>query len=119
MSAHIPIEQSQARFLKCIGEHTRLKILKLLVDGDRCVGEIVRGTSREQSLISHHLRVLKDCNIVISRQEAQKVYYRLADPRLAELVLKSESLVKELPLCQTKEARGEGKEDSECGEAKY
>ena len=93
------VEQNQARFLRCIGEPTRLQILKLLAGEEKSVGEIVAALNREQSLISHHLKSLKECNIVNARQQAQKVYYRLADPRLAELVLKSETLVKELPLC--------------------
>ena len=94
------IEDNQARLLKCIGEPTRLRILKLLAGGEKCVGEIVEALDKEQSLVSHHLRALKDCNIVVVRQEAQKIFYKLADPRLAELVLKSEAIMKELPLCQ-------------------
>ena len=94
------IEEEQARFLKCIGEPTRLRILKLLGEGEKCVGEIVAAVDKEQSLVSHHLRALKDCNIVVVRQEAQKIYYTLADPKLGELVLSSEAIVKELPLCQ-------------------
>ncbi len=101
------LEDAQARFLRCIGEPTRLRIIKMLADGDKCVGEIVKGTNKEQSLISHHLRALKKCNIVVARQKAQKIYYRLADPKLAELVLKSESLMKELPLCQGKAGNDE------------
>ena len=105
------MESDQARFLRCIGEPTRLRILKLLADGDKCVGEIADILNKEQSLISHHLRALKDCNIVVARQNAQKIYYKLVDPRLAVLVLTSESIMKELPLCQIKGARGKGKED--------
>ena len=105
------MESDQARFLRCIGEPTRLRILKLLADGDKCVGEIADILNKEQSLISHHLRALKDCNIVVARQDAQKIYYKLVDPRLAVLVLTSESIMKELPLCQIKGAQREGEED--------
>jgi DNA-binding transcriptional ArsR family regulator len=96
-------ENEQARFLRCIGEPTRLRILKLLANGSKCVGNIVEATNKEQSLVSHHLRALKECNIVIAKQEAQKIYYKLADPRLAELVFMIESIVTELPLCLPKE----------------
>jgi len=94
------IEEDQARFLRCIGEPTRLQILKLLAEGDKCVGELARALNKEQSLISHHLKALKECNIVKDRQEAQKVYYRLADERLARLIIESEALMKELSLCK-------------------
>lgn len=93
-------EEEQARLLRCIGEPTRLRILKMLAGGEKCVGEIVEALAKEQSLVSHHLRALKDCNIVGVRQEAQKIYYALTDPALAELVFKCEAIMKELPLCQ-------------------
>ena len=94
-------EDEQAKFLRCIGEPTRLQILKLLADGEKCVVEIVELLNKEQSLVSHHLRALKECYIVTTRQQAQKIYYKLTDPRLAEIVLTSESLMRELPLCQS------------------
>ena len=93
-------EDDQVRFLRCIGEVNRLRILKYLTTGEKCVGDIVNAVGKEQSLISHHLKSLKDCNIVLATQRAKKIYYSLADPRLAELVLQAEALVKELPLCQ-------------------
>jgi len=93
-------EEEQARFLRCIGEPTRLRILKMLASGEKCVGEIVESLDKEQSLVSHHLRALKDCNIVVLRQEAQKIYYKLTDPALAELVLRCEAIMNELSLCQ-------------------
>ena len=93
-------EENQARFLRCIGEPTRLQILKLLTKGERCVGELARVLNKEQSLISHHLKALKECNIVKDRQETQKVYYKLTDARLARLILDSEALMLELSLCK-------------------
>jgi len=94
------IEEDQARFLRCIGEPTRLGILKLLVEGEKCVGELASVLNKEQSLISHHLRALKECNIVKDEQEAQNVYYKLTDVRLVRLIIYSETLMKELSLCQ-------------------
>jgi len=94
------IEENQARFLRCIGEPTRLQILKLLIEDERCVGELARALNKEQSLISHHLIALKKCNIVKDRQEAQKVYYKITDDRLARLIIDSEALMIELPLCK-------------------
>ena len=109
-------EIDQARFLRCIGESTRLQIIKLLADGERCVSEITKTLDREQPLVSHHLRALKQCNIVEERQEAQKVYYRLTDDRLARLVHDSEVLIKELSLCKRQEVSCEGEETQGCGE---
>ena len=94
------LEEHQAKFLKCIGEPMRLKIIKLLSCGEKCVNEIVEALGRGQPLVSHHLKALKSCGIVVSEQRAQKIYYRLSDVRIAELVLTSETLLKDLPLCQ-------------------
>jgi len=105
------IEEDQARFLKCVGEPTRLQILKLLAKGERCVGELASVLNKEQSLVSHHLRALKACNIVKDEQKAQKVYYKLTDVRLAKLIIYSEALMKELSLCKCQEVNY-GREES-------
>ena len=112
------IDEDQARFLKCMGEPTRLQILKLLAEGERCVGELTSVLNKEQSLISHHLRALKECNIVKERQEAQKVYYKLTDARLARLVIDSEALMKELSLCKCQEVNYGKEENQRSGEGK-
>jgi len=104
------VEEDQARFLRCIGEPTRLQILKLVAKGERCVGELARVLNKEQSLISHHLKALKECNIVADRQEAQKVYYKLTDDRLARLIIDSETLMIELSLCECQEVNSGGEE---------
>jgi ArsR family transcriptional regulator len=110
------IEDKQARFLRCIGEPTRLQILKLLADGEKCVGEIVEVLNKEQSSVSHHLRALKEYYIVTARQQAQNIYYNLTDTRLAKLVIDSESLMTELPLCQSVGACHSERENQECCE---
>jgi len=110
------IEEDQARFLRCIGEPTRLQILKLLAKGERCVGELASVLNKEQSLISHHLRALKECNIVKDEQEAQKVYYKITDVRLARLIIDSEALMKELSLCECQEVNYGREENKRSGE---
>jgi len=111
----MPVEEKQARFLRCIGEPTRLQILKLVAKGEKCVGELARVLNKEQSLISHHLRALKECNIVKDRQEAQKIYYKLTDSRLARLIIDSEALMIELSLCKYQEVNYGGEENQKSG----
>ena len=104
MAEHInTTEEEQVRLLKCIGEANRLRILKNIINEEKCVTDIVNAIGKEQSLISHHLKHLKDCNIVVAQQRAKKIYYSLSHPRLAEIITQSEKLVKELPICQEKE----------------
>ena len=93
------VEDEQARLLTCIGEPTRLQILRLLAEGEKYVGEIMSSLKKEQTLVSYHLRHLRECNIVTARQEAQRVYYGLSDDRLAKLVNISEAVVKDISVC--------------------
>ncbi len=102
----MPVANQQARLLTCIGEPTRLQILKLLMDGEKYVTEIVEALKIEQSLVSYHLKHLKQCNIVKSRQEAQRTYYGLSDGRLGELVMISEALVRDIAVCSADEDSG-------------
>ncbi len=93
---------SQAAFFRCIGEPTRLQIMHLIAGGEMCVGDIANLMNKAQPLISHHLKALKHCNIVVERQEAQKVFYRLSDARLACFVRDVQSMMAELSLCNHK-----------------
>ena len=107
--------EDQARFLRCIGEPTRLQIVRLLTNGERCVCELTAALNKEQSLISHHLRALKTCSIVKERQEGQKVYYKLTDVRLAGLIIDCAALIEELSLCKCQEVNHEGKANQKSG----
>lgn len=88
-------EKDQVRFLKCIAEPTRLRILKQLAGGEKYVGEIISALNKDQSLISHHLKALKECNVITPTQKARRVYYRLSDTRLAGLITTIETIMKD------------------------
>jgi len=64
-------------FLKIICEENRLKILCLLRKDKKCVCEIWQYLDLPQSLVSHHLKVLKDLNLISSRKEGLKVIYMI------------------------------------------
>jgi len=64
-------------FLKIIGEENRLKIVCMLCSGEKCVCEIWQDLNLPQNLISHHLKVLKDFDLVSSKKEGLKVFYKL------------------------------------------
>jgi ArsR family transcriptional regulator len=100
MSIDINIESQQARFLRCIGEPTRLRIIKLLSEGEKHVADICQAIGKDQPLVSHHLRALRECGIVSARQETQKVYYRLCDKGMASLVMLTGDIVAKLAPCQ-------------------
>jgi len=64
-------------FLKIISEENRLKILRFLEKGEKCVCEIWQYLKLPQNLVSHHLKVLKDFNLISSRKEGVKIFYRI------------------------------------------
>lgn len=65
--------------LKIIGEENRLKILCILKKGEHCVCEIEKHLHLSQSLISHHLKDLKETGLITDRKNGLWVYYSLTD----------------------------------------
>jgi ArsR family transcriptional regulator len=66
-----------ADMLKIVGDENRLRILSLLRGGELCVCKIFDSLELSQSLVSHHLAILRSCNLVNDRKEGRWVYYSL------------------------------------------
>ena len=64
-------------FLKVVADENRLKILYFIRDGEKCVCEIWQFLNLPQNLTSHHLKVMKNSNLILSRKEGTKVFYKL------------------------------------------
>lgn len=73
-----------AKILKALADETRLRILKFLKDGEKCVCEIVPYIGTSQSNVSQHLKILKNANIVTDRREGRSIYYSVVDERIFE-----------------------------------
>lgn len=65
--------------LKLIGEESRLKILCILGQGRHCVCEIEKHVDQSQSLISHHLKDLKNAGLISDEKKGLRVHYSLTD----------------------------------------
>jgi len=65
------------KFLKVMADDNRLKILCILRQGELCVCEIWQHLCLPQNLTSHHLKILKDFNLIESRKEGLKVFYSI------------------------------------------
>lgn len=68
-----------------LAEPTRRRILDLLRDDERAVGELVDLLGLSQPAVSKHLRVLRDAGLVEARPDAQRRLYRLRPGPLAEV----------------------------------
>ena len=75
-----------ARSLKAIAHHLRLKILCVVGDQEACVQEIVDVVGTSQSNISQHLAILREKGVLMTRKDANRVYYRVGDMRTLQLV---------------------------------
>jgi DNA-binding transcriptional ArsR family regulator len=71
--------------LDVIAEPTRRRILDVVREGERSVGELVDELGMHQPGVSRHLRVLRDAGLVEVRQDAQRRLYRLRSEPLMEL----------------------------------
>ena len=76
---HAPEEESAscASLLRVLADETRLAVVEGLLQGPRCVSEINEGLGVEPSLLSHHLRVLRDAGIVNAKRQGKQVFYEL------------------------------------------
>ncbi len=73
--------------LKAMAHPLRLKILCILGgSGEVSVHDIVDQVGTSQSNISQHLSILREKGILASRKDANKVYYRIADPKILQLI---------------------------------
>jgi ArsR family transcriptional regulator len=72
--------------IKAIAHPLRLKILCALAENELTVWSIVDCTGSSQSNISQHLGILRNQGILVSRKDANRVLYRIGDPRTIKLV---------------------------------
>jgi ArsR family transcriptional regulator len=72
--------------LKALANSHRLMLLCELKDGERSVSALERVVPLTQSALSQHLAKLREGGFVATRREAQTIYYRLADTRVARLI---------------------------------
>ncbi|MHB1590501.1 MAG: ArsR/SmtB family transcription factor [Sulfuricella sp.] len=79
------IEQA-SRAMKAMSHPLRLKILCVLGEREISVQEIVENVGTSQSNISQHLAILRDKGVLRTRKDANRVYYRVGDPRTLKLI---------------------------------
>jgi len=68
-----------------LSDETRLSIIEMLRDGERCVCELQDELDAAQSRLSFHLRVLKDAGLLSDRRDGRWSYYSIVPEALAEV----------------------------------
>lgn len=77
MSTVRPDIANAARVFQSLSDETRLTILALLRDGERCVCDLQAAVGAAQSRLSFHLKVLREAGLVSDRKEGRWSYYRI------------------------------------------
>ncbi len=73
-----------ADLFKLLGDSTRLRLFWLLCHCEECVLNLSVMMDMSSPALSHHLKLLKACGLIVSRREGKEVYYRAADTPQAE-----------------------------------
>ena len=81
-----PIAEAKADLFKALAHPGRVRILELLAEGERTIGELAGGTGMELSHLSQQVTVLRRAGVVDSRRVKNTVVCSLRDPQTAELL---------------------------------
>ncbi|WP_457678235.1 ArsR/SmtB family transcription factor [Thermovibrio sp.] len=84
-------EDRVAEIFKALGHPTRVKIVKYLSEGEKCVKDIWQELGIPQPTVSQHINILKEAGIISFRKEGVKTCYRIEMP----VVVKIMKLLKE------------------------
>ena len=111
LKGHELREKDLARMLKALADPSRLSIFNMLMEGVQCNCEIAERLGFSLSLISHHLRVLHEVDLVQSERDAQDarwIYHSVNRQKLAQLdaamrhLLDADRIQPRLPSCGPK-----------------
>ena len=81
-----PIYVRKAQLFRVLGHPVRIRMLEVLLGGERSVGELQAALSLDSSSASQHLAALRAQGVLESRRAGTSVYYRIRDPRVSQLL---------------------------------
>lgn len=76
----------KAEILKALAQPTRLKILELLRNGEKCICEIVPALNGEQSNISRHISLMQKSHLVTTRKDGVRVMVGVKDQKIFDVL---------------------------------
>ena len=84
----------KAEILKALAQPTRLRILELLRNGEKCICEIVPAINGEQSNISRHISLMQKSHLVTTRKDGVKVMVKVRDPKIFDILDRVNSILR-------------------------
>jgi len=88
-----PVYAAKADLFRALGHPARIRILELLVDGERSVSSLLADLGIEPSTLSQHLAVVKRTGLVASSRKGNAVTYRLADRSVAQFLIAARNVL--------------------------
>ena len=85
--AHMPAPEeftASADLFKLMSDGTRIELFWLLCHCEECLLDLSAMMEMSSPALSHHLKLLRACGLIVSRREGKEVYYRAADTRQAD-----------------------------------
>ena len=82
----------EMKIFKALGHPIRLSIIKKLVDGEVCVGQLVDETEFSQANLSQHLKILSNAGLITKRKEGNFSHYSLADENIKLMITLCEEI---------------------------
>jgi DNA-binding transcriptional ArsR family regulator len=81
-----PVYVVKAQLFRVLGHPVRIRILELLSERERSVGDLQAQLDLDSSGTSQHLAALRQQGVLESRRAGTSVYYRIRDPRVSQLL---------------------------------
>lgn len=88
-----PISEIKAELFRSLAHPARIRVLELLSEGERSVGDMQPLVGIELSHLSQQLGVLRRARLVQTRKEGSNVYYSLHDPEVAVLLASAKRIL--------------------------
>ncbi len=85
-----------ALVFKALGDSTRLEIVQMLSDGEKCACKLLERFGITQPTLSHHMKILCDSGLVVGRKDGKWTHYSLSCDALADV----RQFVSELKCCK-------------------
>jgi len=79
-------EEQIAEILRAIAHPSRIKILQILENEQRCVRDLERLVKIKQSNLSQHLRILKDKGILNCERKGMEVCYQIKEKKILDII---------------------------------
>ncbi len=82
--------KDKAKFFKALGDETRLKIVRCLLNCQRCACDFTTMAERDQTTISRHLKVLVDGGVLKNERRGRNIIYSIRDDKVKKALLNFE-----------------------------